>query len=124
MIHKSILTQILVFLPFLIYAQESQISLVAIQQNGQSQTFRISDYPCLTISSVNGNPTFSIRDKRNVTINDVCICIFSQLDTTDLEIKTPTNVNNQTTKKYVKNGVLYIEHNGNLYNATGQRINK
>lgn len=122
MVHKSIFTLFLVFIPFIVCAQEAQMSLVAIKQNGQSQTFKIDDYPRLTISNVNGNPSFSIKDKRNISVNDVRTCLFRPQGTNETEDVISPNGDNQKSKKYVKNGVLYIEHNGNHYNVIGQRI--
>lgn len=122
MIKRFIHILILVFLPFLIYAEESQLTLVAIQQNGNRQIYNIDDHPCLTISNVNGNLTFNIKDKHNITVSDVRTCVFSIMETTEHESEITSNVDNQTIKKYIENGVLYIEHNGNIYNATGQRI--
>ncbi len=120
--NRSILTLILVFIPLLIYAEETPISLVALKQNGQSQVYNINDYPRLTIRNVNGNPSFYIKDKQNITTNDVRTCIFKTVETNDIEVVITDETNNQKIRKYVKNGTLYIEYNGIFYTATGQRI--
>lgn len=120
--HKSILTLILVFIPLLIYAEETPISLVAIKQNGQSQVYNINDLPRLTIRNVNRNPTFYIKDKQNITTSDVRTCIFKTVEIDDIEVVITDETKYQKIKKYVKNGIFYIEYNGIFYTTTGQRI--
>lgn len=109
-------------MPFLMCAQEPQLSLVAIRQNGQSQIFNIKDCPRLTIKIENGVLSFDIKDKQDIVMSDVRTCVFEATETTDIEVVTNNEGSNQKIKKYIKNGTLYIEYNGNFFTATGQRI--
>ncbi len=120
--NKSFFCLIMVFVPFLMCAKEPQLSLVAIKQTGQSQIFNIRDYPCLTIKNENGVPSFNIKDKQNIVASGVITCVFEVTETNDIEVVTNQETSNRIVKKYIKNGTLYIEHNGKLYSVIGQRI--
>ena len=119
---KSFYCLIMVFIPFLMCAQEPQLSLVAIKLNGQSEIFNIKDCPRLTIKNENGVTSFNIKDKRNIVTSGVRTCVFEVTETNDIEVVTNNEASNPRIKKHIKKGTLYIEYNGNFFTATGQQI--
>ena len=105
-------------------AQQTSESFVA-KGGGQQQVFLFEDYPRLTVTIENGEPVFTVRDLRNRVMNGVTTCIF-QVSDEPISTATPCIANDakDKPKKYIRNGMLYIERNGVRYNTQGQVIDK
>ena len=103
-------------------AQQTSESFVA-KGGGQQQVFLLEDNPRLTVTIQNGEPVFTVRDLHNRVMNGVTTCIF-QVSDEPISTATPSIVNDakDKPKKYIRNGMLYIERNGVRYNAQGQRM--
>ena len=103
-------------------AQQTSESFVA-KGGGQQQVFLLEDNPRLTVTIQNGEPVLTVRDLRNRVMNGVTTCIF-QVSDEPISTATPSIVNDakDKPKKYIRNGMLYIERNGVRYNAQGQRM--
>ena len=105
-------------------AQQTSESFIA-KGGGKQQVFLLEDNPRLTVTIEDGEPVFTVRDIRNRVMNGVTTCIF-QVSDEPISTATPSIANDakDKPKKYIRNGMLYIERNGVRYNTQGQVIDK
>ncbi len=78
----------------------------------------------MTVSVMAQQPRMSIVVKdANNTMSGVLSCIFKEVEEL-IVTATPSTVKDakDSVKKYIRNGVLYIERNGVHYNVQGQRV--
>ena len=122
--HKFLLLLLFAGMVLSLSAQQTSESFVA-KGGGQQQVFLLEDNPRLTVTIQNGEPVFTVRDLRNRVMNGVTTCIF-QVSDEPISTATPSIANDakDKPKKYIRNGMLYIERNGVRYNTQGQVIDK
>ena len=137
--HKKLLLVLFAGMCLNIFAQQTGMRFVAIDQNGQQQVFLLENYPRLTFQLQNGATTFTIKDIRSIVMSGVKTCIFTKSDNPcsietirsgeveDNNLPNTQNANNVngagSTVKVMENGILYILRNGVRYDALGKRIN-
>ncbi len=120
--HKFLLFLLAASMALSVTAQQTSESFVA-KGGGRQQVFLLENYPRLTVNIQGGEPVFTVKDQRNNTMSNVHTCIF-QVSDEPIGTATPSIANDakDKPKKYIRNGMLYIERNGVRYNAQGQRI--
>lgn len=75
--HKFLLFLLAAAMTFPVAAQQTRLSFVAKSDN-QQQVFLLEDYPRLTVTTLNGEPVFTVKDQRNRTMNGVRTCLFNK----------------------------------------------
>ena len=121
--HRFLLFLIAAGMTVSVMAQQPRMSIVVKDADGQKQVFLLENLPLLTFDKKNDVTTITVKDMLNNTMSGVLSCIFKEVEE-PIVTATPSTVKDakDSVKKYIRNGVLYIERNGVRYNVQGQRV--